>query len=137
MQTGFDWTIVTDIGVGVGIFLFGLGTLLGMLALARTLRRVNATLDVVDEQVQNLGTPVGEMLTHIGGISETADKTVARLGGVADALENVAGTLSQTVTLAKNAVSPAMVNVGATLTGISAGLRRLVTGKRADDRTEQ
>lgn len=108
-----------------------------MLALARTLRRVNSTLDVVDAQLTSLGTPVGEMLTHVGGISETAEKTIARLGGIADALENVAGTLSQTATLAKDAVSPAMVNVGATLTGISAGLRRLVTGKRVDDRAEE
>jgi len=43
----------------------------------------------------------------------------------------VATSVSQTADLAKDAISPAIVNVGATLAGVSAGLRRLVTGKNS------
>ena len=52
-------------------------------------------------------------------------------------LEDVAGSVSQTAALAKNALSPAIVNVGATVTGISSGLRRLVTGKNSTDQPQQ
>lgn len=120
---------VALIGVGVGGLLVGVGVFIGMLALARTFRRLNQTLDVVDRQLDDLGTPVGKTLTHINGIATTADHTVARLGGVADALEGIAGSLSQTVTLAKDGLSPAIVNVSSTLVGITAGLRRLFTGR--------
>jgi hypothetical protein len=37
----------------------------------------------------------------------------------------------KTSDLANRAVAPAIVNVGATVTGITAGLRRLVTGRGA------
>ena len=51
MSTGFDWAPFLDVGVGVGVFLIGLGVFIAMMSLARTLRRVNGTLDVVDEQI--------------------------------------------------------------------------------------
>jgi hypothetical protein len=48
---------------------------------------------------------------------------------VTRSLEEAAGTLSRTADLTKSAVAPAIINVGATIGGITAGLRRLVTGK--------
>jgi uncharacterized protein YoxC len=125
--------LVLDILVGVGALLVGVGVLIGMLALAKTLQRLNVTLDGVDRQLELLGEPVAKTLGHVDGIAGSADRAVARLGGVADALEGVAGSVSQTAALAKDAVSPAIVNVGATITGISSGLRRLVTGKNSTD----
>ena len=133
-QTG---VLILDILVGVGALLVGVGVLIGMLALSRTLARVNVTLDGVDRQLDLLGEPVSKTLGHVDGIAGTADRTVARLSGVADALEGVAGNVAQTAALAKDAVAPAIINVGATMTGISSGLRRLVTGKNSTDLTRE
>lgn len=128
MSTGFDWSAFLDVAGGIGAFLAGLGIFIAMLALSRTLRRVNVTLDSVDEQLAALGQPVSETLAHVGGIADTADKTIARLSGVVGSLEQVAGTLARTTKLTHDALSPSIVNVGAAIAGISAGLRRLVRG---------
>ncbi|MDP9017406.1 MAG: hypothetical protein M3N19_03660 [Candidatus Eremiobacteraeota bacterium] len=136
MSTGFDWSIILDAGVGIGVLLAGLGVFLGMRALAGTLGRVNVTLDEVDRQIAGVGVPVTQMLSHIGGIADTADSTVARLGGVVKSLEDVAGSVAGTAKLTQDAVSPALVNVGATLSGVTAGLRRLVNGKTQSGPTE-
>ncbi|HEY4433942.1 MAG TPA: hypothetical protein VGM99_06030, partial [Candidatus Cybelea sp.] len=69
----------------------------------------------VDRQLENLGVPVANTLVHV-------DEVTKSLGETAEAL-------SRTADLTKSAVSPAIVNVGAAVTGITAGLRRLVTGK--------
>jgi uncharacterized protein YoxC len=130
-----DWGIVIDVGVGVGTLLAGIGVLWACAALAKTLGRVNRTLDEVDVQIAGIGKPVGQTLEHIGGIADTADQTVARLGAVVKSLEDVADSVSQTAGLAKEALSPAIVNVGATITGVSAGLRRLVTGRASTNGT--
>jgi uncharacterized protein YoxC len=127
--------LVLDVLAGVGVLLVGIGVLIGMLALAKTLSRVNVTLDGVDRQLENLGEPVAKTLGHVDGIADTADRTLARLGGVVKSLEDVAGSISQTAQLAKNALTPAIVNVGTTITGISSGLRRLVTGKKSNDQS--
>lgn len=132
-MTGIDWSIVLDIGVGVGVLLLGVGIFVAMLALAKTFGRLNKTLDEVDRQIAALGKPVGDTLEHVGGIADTADQTLARLSGVVKSLEDVAGSVSQTAGLTKDALSPAIVNVGATITGVSAGLRRLVTGRKSAD----
>jgi uncharacterized protein YoxC len=124
----FDWGIVLDVGVGVGVFLAGVAFFIAMLALARSLRRLDKTLDGIDEQVAALGKPVSETLAHVGGIADTADQTIARLSGVVNSLEQIAGSVAQSAKLTQDALSPAIVNVGATLGGISAGLRRLVRG---------
>ncbi len=129
LTTGFNWAIILDAGVGIGALLAGLGVFLGMRALAGTLARVNVTLDEVDRQIAAVGTPVTQMLSHVGGIADTADSTVARLSGVVKSLEDVAGSVASTAKLTQNAVSPALVNVGATLSGVTAGIRRLVNGK--------
>lgn len=130
-MTGTDTSWIMYVGVGAGVLLAGIGVLWGMLALAKTLNRVNRTLDEVDRQMATLGTPVGKALDHVGGIANTADQTLARLGGVVKSLEDVAGSVSQTASLTKEALSPAIINVGATITGVSAGLRRLVTGRKS------
>ncbi len=128
-MTGMDWSIVLDVGVGVGVLLAGIAALWGAGALAKTLARVNVTLDEVDAQLHAVGKPVTETLAHVGGIADTADQTLAKLTSVVATLEDVAGQVSQTASLTKEALSPAIVNVGATITGVSAGLRRLVMGK--------
>ena len=129
MVNGMDWSIVLDAGAGVGALLVGIGVLVAGLGLARTLRRVNGTLDVLDEQITAVGKPIGQTLDHLGGIADTADQTLARLRGVADSLEGVAASAAQTAELAKGALGPAIINIGATIAGVSAGLRRIVTGK--------
>jgi uncharacterized protein YoxC len=129
LNTGFDWRIVLDAGVGVGVLLVGISMMIAMSALARTLGRVNVTLGEVDRQLEGLGQPVGQTLTHVSGIADTADQAVARLTGVVKSLEDVAVSAAQTAELTRSALSPAIVNVGAAIAGVSAGLRRLVNGR--------
>ena len=130
MTSGFDWAIVLDVGVGVGVLLIGIGAFILCSAVAKTFTRLNGTLDEVDRQIAALSAPVAETLSHVGGIADTADSTVARLGVVVGTLETVAGSVGNTAKLASDSLAPALVNVGATLTGITAGLRKLLTGRR-------
>lgn len=132
-----DWPSILDVGVGVGALLVGLGIFVAMVALARLFARLRKTLDEVDRQISNIGVPVGEALGHVEGISATADETLAKLGNAVGALESVATSVSGTTTLVRHALSPAIVNIGATLSGVSAGLRRLVTGKSAGEGSEE
>jgi uncharacterized protein YoxC len=129
----FDWSTVMYVGLGVMGLLVGIGVLVACLAVAKTLRRLNRTLDVVDVQIQIMGGPVAQTLDHVEGIANTADQTLARLHGVAGSLERLAASLTNVADLSKEAVSPAIVNVGATIAGISAGLRRIVTGRTTND----
>lgn len=129
MTSGFDWSIVLDAGVGLGVFLIGLGALILCSALSRTLARVGETLDEVDRQLAAVSVPVVKTLGHVDGIANTADVTVSRLRGVVAQLETIANGAGKLSNLAVEAVSPAIVNVGATLTGLSVGIRRLV-GRR-------
>jgi len=99
----------------VGILLVGVGIFVAALALAKTLGRVRTTLDEVDKQLENVGTPVSNTLAHVDEVTRSIEETV--------------GTLSRTADLTKSAVTPAIINIGAAIGGISAGLRRLVTGK--------
>jgi uncharacterized protein YoxC len=125
-----DWPhLVFGVGIGVGVLLIGLGVLVLCSGIANFLRRLNGTLDEVDKQLASLSAPVAEALAHVGGIADTADATVARLSGVVGSLETVAAQVVKTSDLANRAVAPAIVNVGATLAGITAGLRRLLTGR--------
>jgi uncharacterized protein YoxC len=113
-------SLTLDVLVGVGALLVGVGVFIGMLALAKTLARLRTTLDGVDRQLENIGTPVTNTLAHVDQVTKS--------------LEDTAGALSRTADLTRSAVVPAIVNVGATLGGVTAGLRRLVTGK---DRTSR
>jgi uncharacterized protein YoxC len=128
----YDWPhLIFSAGAGLGVLLIGIGVLVLCSGIANTLRRLNGTLDEVDRQIAALSAPVAETLAHVGGIADTADATVARLSGVVGSLETVASNVVKTSDLANRAVAPAIVNVGATLTGITAGLRRLLGGGRA------
>ena len=134
VTSGIDWPhLVFSIGAGLGVLLIGIGILVVCSAIANVLRRLNGTLDEVDKQIGALGAPVADTLGHVGGIADTADVAVARLAQVVGSLEVVAAQVVKTTDLAGRAVSPAIVNVGATLTGVSAGIRRLVTGRRSND----
>ena len=132
--SSIDWPhLVFSVGAGIGVLLIGIGILVVCSAIANLLRRVNGTLDEVDRQIAALSAPVAETLGHVGGIADTADATVARLSAVVGSLETVAGKVAETSDLTARALTPSIVNVGATLTGISAGLRRLIAGRRAAD----
>ena len=117
-----NWGSILDTGVGVGVFLMGVGILAATIAFARLLARLRGTLDEVDRQIAGLGKPVEETLEHIEGISATADDTLAKLGRVVGAL---------------NGLMPVIVDIGATLSSVSAGLRRFVTGKSAGGESEE
>lgn len=111
-----EWgPLVLEVLAGVGALLVGIGVFVAATALAKTLERVRTTLDGVDRQMENIGTPATSTLAHIDEVTRS--------------LEETASTLAQTADLTKSAVVPAIVNVGATLGGVTAGLRRLVTGK--------
>ncbi len=128
-----DGAFIRDVLIGIGVLLVGIGFLVASSALAKLFGRVNKTLDEVDRQIAAVSGPVVETLGHVGGIADTADSTVARLGAVVGTLEGVAGGVGGTAKLASDAVAPALVNLGATLTGVTAGLRRLVSGRRSSN----
>jgi uncharacterized protein YoxC len=127
---------VFSVGAGLGVLLIGIGVLVFCSGISNFLRRLNGTLDEVDRQIALLSAPVAETLAHVGGIADTADATVARLSGVVGSLETVASNVVKTSDLANRAVAPAIVNVGATLTGVTAAIRRLVAGRRSEAKTE-
>lgn len=132
MTGTLDWPhLVFSVGAGLGVLLMGVGVFIVCSAIAKALERLNHTLDEVDKQIVALTAPVAETLGHVGGIADTADATIARLGAVVGTLESVAARVGKTANLANDAIAPAITNVGATLTGITAGLRRLVSGKRS------
>jgi hypothetical protein len=107
--------LVLDVLGGVGALLVGIGVFVGMLALAKTLARVRVTLDAVDRQLENIGPPMTNTLTHVDEVTRS--------------LEETTGTFSRIADLTRSAVEPALINTGAALSGVTAGLRRLVTGK--------
>jgi ABC-type transporter Mla subunit MlaD len=130
LTTSADWPhLIFSVGAGLGVLLIGIGVLVVCSAIAGTLRRLNTTLNEVDRQVAALSAPIAETLGHVGGIADTADATIARLSTVVASLEVVASGVVKTSGLANEAVTPAIVNVGATLTGLTAGLRSFVNGK--------
>ncbi len=109
--------LVLDVLGGVGALLIGMGVFIAMLALAKTLARLRTTLDGVDRQLENIGTPVTSTLSHVDEVTNS--------------LQNTAGSLARTADLTKSAVEPAIINVGATLSGVTAAARRLITGQGA------
>jgi ABC-type transporter Mla subunit MlaD len=128
-----DGAAIRDVLIGVGVLLAGLGIVIASAALARLFGRLNRTLDEVDKQVAALSGPVVETLAHVGGIADSADTAVARLGATVGTLESVAESVSSTAKLASDAVAPGLINFGVALAGITAGLRRLVSGKDAPE----
>jgi uncharacterized protein YoxC len=130
LSSGIDGALFRDVLVGIGVLLGGVGIFVVCSALARTFARLNKTLDEVDVQIAALSAPVSETLKHVDGIAGSADSAVVRLVAIVGTLENVAAAVGKTAKLATDSVEPALVNVGAALTGITAGLRRLVGGRR-------
>jgi hypothetical protein len=116
--------LILAVGVGLGALLIGIGVFIVCRRFAALATRMGGTLDEVDRQIAALSPPIAQTLSHIGGISDTADVTLAKLVGVVESLETVAANVTKTSTLAQEAIAPSLVNVGATLTGVTAGLRR-------------
>jgi len=129
----FDWTILLDTGVGVGVLLIGVGLFIVCLRLAKILSTAAHALDTVDQQLTLLTPPLVETLSHVGGIANTADSTLARLTTVVDAVEGLAGGVAKSASAAQNAVNPAMTNLGVVLTTVSGRLRRFVRGNSPVD----
>jgi hypothetical protein len=114
----FDWAIVLDVGVGLGVLLMGVGLFVVCLRLAEILKAATHTLDTLDRQLTMLAPPMIETLSHVGGIAGTADATLARLTAAVDAVEGLAGGTAQ--------------NLGAVAAALSGRLRRFVRGAPVD-----
>lgn len=128
-MTGTDWAVIfREVGVGLGVLLIGVGFLIASIQLGRVLGRLGATLDEVDRQLANLGAPLAETLDRVSGIATTAEQTLDRAGAAVGQLERIASFLARGTNLVGSALEPAVVNIGSTLAGITAGLRRLVRG---------
>ena len=128
-MTGTDSAVVfREIAVGLGVLLIGIGFLYASIQLGRVLVRLGATLDEVDRQIATLGVPLAKTLDRVSGIATTADQTLDRAKSAVGQLERVATTLAKGTNLITAAVEPAFVSLGATVAGITAGLRRIVRG---------
>ena len=95
-DSGVSWSIAIYVGVGLGAFLAGLGIFVLCSRAGGLLARLHRTLDVVDQQVTTLAGPVATTLTHVGGIADTADSTIARLGALVGQVENVVAGATKT-----------------------------------------
>ncbi|GAC1311044.1 MAG: hypothetical protein NVS2B3_11330 [Vulcanimicrobiaceae bacterium] len=102
-----SWSIAWSVGIGIGAILIGLGVLLLCMRAGALLTRVGRTLDEVDRQIPVLSAPIATTLTHVGGIADTADVTLARLGVAVGQLEGVAATASRAAGTLGNMVSSA------------------------------
>ncbi len=94
-----------SIGVGLGVLLIGIGIFILCLRAGTLLLRFGKTLDEVDRQLDTLSVPIATTLTHVGGIADTADATIARLGNVVGQLENVAKGATNTANLISSTIS--------------------------------
>jgi hypothetical protein len=101
------------LGVGVGAFALGLGVFIACLRLGALFGRLGKTLDEVDQQIGVMSVPIASTLTHVGGIADTADSTLARLAAVVGQLENIATGASKTADL-----------IGSTLSGVTSAMRK-------------
>lgn len=129
-MTGTDWAVVfREAAVGLGVLLIGVGFLIASIQLGRVLARLGNTLDEVDRQISTMGIPIAKTLDRVSGIATSADQTLGRASDAVGQLERVASVLAKGTSLVASALEPAVVNVGSTLTGITAGLRRLVRGQ--------
>ncbi len=126
-----DWSLVLNVGVGLGVFLMGVGIFWLCVRVAKAVTQATATLAALEQQVATLTPAVGETLAHLGGIASTADSTLTRLTSVVEAVEGLAGGVVKTANAAQDAVNPAVTNLGAVLTTLSARLRSFV-GARSD-----
>ncbi|MBV8434517.1 MAG: hypothetical protein JO029_09595 [Candidatus Eremiobacteraeota bacterium] len=129
-MTGTDWAVVfREVGVGLGVLLIGVGFLVASIQLGRVLNRLGNTLDEVDRQIATMGVPIARTLDRVSGIASTAEQTLDRAGNAVGQLERIAAVLAKGTNLVGSALEPAVVNLSSTITGITAGLRRLVRGE--------
>jgi len=128
----FDWAIVLDVGVGLGVLLMGVGLFMVCLRLAAMLKVAAQTLDSLDRQFLMLAPSLIETLGHVGGIAGTADATLARLTAVVDAVEGLAGGVVKSATAAQHAVDPTFKNLGVVIAAVSGRFRRFVRGAAVD-----
>jgi hypothetical protein len=112
-MTAESWQIALFIGVGLGALLAGLGIFIACLRAGMLFSRLGKTLDEVDQQIGVMSVPIASTLTHVGGIADTADSTLARLAAVVSQLENVATGASKTANL-----------IGSTLSGVTSAMRK-------------
>ncbi len=105
------WTVTWSVGIGVGVFLIGLGIFVLCLRTGGLIARLGKTLDEIDKQIPALSTPIATTLTHVGGIADTADSTIARLGVAVGQLENVAANATKTANTVGTLVSTFASNV--------------------------
>ncbi len=101
------WSISWSVGVGVMAVLIGLGVLILCMRAGALLTRIGRTLDEVDRQIPVLSAPIATTLTHVGGIADTADSTLARLGVAVGQLEGVAAGASRTASTLGSLVATA------------------------------
>jgi ABC-type transporter Mla subunit MlaD len=128
--TDTDWAVVfRECAVGIGVLLIGVGFLYASIQLGRMFNRLNATLDEVDKQLATLGVPLAKTLDRVSGIATTADQTLDRAKDAVGQLERVASVMAKGTGLIGSALEPVVVNLGSTVAGITAGLRRLVRGE--------
>jgi uncharacterized protein YoxC len=105
------WTVTWSVGIGVGVFLIGLGIFYFCMRLGGLVGRLGKTLDEIDKQIPALSTPIATTLTHVGGIADTADSTIARLGVAVGQLETVAANATKTATTVGTIVQTFASNV--------------------------
>lgn len=101
------WSISWSVGVGIMSILIGLGVLILCIRAGALLTRIGRTLDEVDRQIPVLSAPIATTLTHVGGIADTADSALARLGVAVGQLEGVAAGASRTASTLGSLVSTA------------------------------
>ena len=129
MSSAVEWSpLILAVGVGAGVLLIGVGVLFACVRLGELLTRAGKPLDEVDGQISALSGPIAQTLVHVGGIADTADTSLAKLAGAVESLEVVADNVGKTSSVARDAIAPSLVNVGAALAGVTAGLRKLVSG---------
>lgn len=117
-------SILMYVCFGLGVLLIGAGIFILCLRAGTLLTRFGKTLDGVDRQIDTLSAPVATTLTHVGGIADTADSTLARLAAVVGQLENVATGATKTANL-----------IGVTISGVQSAMKPK-TGAPAEDEKE-
>ena len=123
---------IFDYGVGGGAFLAGVGLFIATIAFARTLGRLNKTLDVVDGQLVEIGPATTATLHHLSSAAGGAEKALGHLAGAAKSIEGAAGALNQSAELSKNAFVPGVASLGESINLIAERLKRLLGGNPRD-----
>ena len=105
-------SVAMYIAIGLASLLIGVGIFVASIRAGGLFKRFEGTLNEVDMQISTLSTPVVTTLTHVGGIADTADATLARLAAVVSQLENVASGATKTANL-----------IGSTLSGVTSAMK--------------